>query len=323
MFDAFHSLLQGNYKRYRDILGVVISRDVPCIPINSLMLHDLAMIEEMENKTENGHVNYSKFLLLGKAFNTIRTFSKYRYTESEISSVQQILFYKSCLTEDQLYEKSNIILQKEESWDKQGGFLRRRSTRSIISIGKSFLSESTPALSQRALALIHFDEAGLDRTLGGDMTLSPKTERINRPPITLKSPVEEVDTKFARKSSSKFMRRSSIGVVWKRSLSYSSVPNIRNAALKKEEHDIPVTKKETTKRERNSSKHALSPKKGKLSKLGKSENLDESEKFEKDYIQKREGSVSAPNLIMGRKQKGVRRGSFWKKRKIKKNRFSQ
>lgn len=64
----FAAKLQSNFKSYRDDLELIMLPDGtierPCIPLHSLVLRDLSMVEEMDDFGADGTVNWSKIALL-------------------------------------------------------------------------------------------------------------------------------------------------------------------------------------------------------------------------------------------------------------------
>lgn len=58
--------MENLYKQYRARLNNLQENRQPCIPLHSLLLHDLSMIEEMDD-VEDGLVNWQKMQILGES----------------------------------------------------------------------------------------------------------------------------------------------------------------------------------------------------------------------------------------------------------------
>lgn len=146
MIDSFSNLLLINYKKYRDTISKVMTMNVACIPINSLILRDLTMIEEMSTFTDNGTINMVKFFILSKVLGMIHTFTKIPYSHTPLLDIQHLISHPLLLNEDELYELSHSIIQRDNPDKSPGNFLKRTTTRSNLNTSKLILPDSISPL---------------------------------------------------------------------------------------------------------------------------------------------------------------------------------
>lgn len=63
--------MENNFRLYRERLEQIVrlgeNSDESCIPLHSLLLRDLSMIEEMENFLDEGSVNWEKMALVANS----------------------------------------------------------------------------------------------------------------------------------------------------------------------------------------------------------------------------------------------------------------
>jgi len=99
-------MINHNYREYRKELPLVNIKS-PCIPIHSLFLQDLTFVEEMET-IENNKINMEKLEVLAKILHTIKQCRLYIYNIEEDQDIQQFLYHRKVLSEENL----NEIFQK-------------------------------------------------------------------------------------------------------------------------------------------------------------------------------------------------------------------
>eukprot|EP01127_Copromyxa_protea_P022996 TRINITY_DN8497_c0_g1_i1.p1 TRINITY_DN8497_c0_g1~~TRINITY_DN8497_c0_g1_i1.p1 ORF type:complete len:1147 (+),score=248.08 TRINITY_DN8497_c0_g1_i1:293-3442(+) len=110
---AFACLLENGFKLYRARLSTIKEEKKPCIPIQSLLLHDLSMIEEMDNFMEDGLVHWQKMIIMGDTFHTMETLKSHRYQVREQEAVQALINSREVATEEEIEALSQVLIQGE------------------------------------------------------------------------------------------------------------------------------------------------------------------------------------------------------------------
>src|SRR5699024_6224005 len=114
-----------NYRDYRNKIEII---EPPCIPLQDVILRDITFIEESPTVFENGWINVSKILLLGKTLKAIKKFQNVQYGFKLNSHIQQFLDVQIVLTEEELFEQSRRI---ETESDKRNNEHRKERVSSI------------------------------------------------------------------------------------------------------------------------------------------------------------------------------------------------
>jgi hypothetical protein len=96
----------NNFKAYREAVDVA---EPPCIPIQLVLLKDLTFIEENPTVLDNGWINFTKILMLGKAFKTLKRFQTTPYDFKYPSGVYQFHKLHGNLSEDDLFDLSKLV----------------------------------------------------------------------------------------------------------------------------------------------------------------------------------------------------------------------
>jgi len=117
-FDCFYTILKffeerQNYRNYREYLDR-IPTNTPSIPIQSLILRDMTFLEENKTFLPNGHVNLKKMDLLSKVLKAIESRKEAFYSIEEDILVQNILSSRVVLSENELYDLTKDLVQKEK-----------------------------------------------------------------------------------------------------------------------------------------------------------------------------------------------------------------
>eukprot|EP00007_Cunea_sp_BSH-02190019_P003555 CAMPEP_0174230756 /NCGR_PEP_ID=MMETSP0417-20130205/1444_1 /TAXON_ID=242541 /ORGANISM="Mayorella sp, Strain BSH-02190019" /LENGTH=1080 /DNA_ID=CAMNT_0015308515 /DNA_START=106 /DNA_END=3348 /DNA_ORIENTATION=+ len=93
----------GNYKNYRARVQQV---DGPMVPFLAVMLSDLTTAEEIPDRSENGHVNFEKMMLIGRVLQSVEQQQLNRYRFVAVKYIQDRFKDPFVLSEKDLYENS-------------------------------------------------------------------------------------------------------------------------------------------------------------------------------------------------------------------------
>jgi hypothetical protein len=99
-------LREGNYKLYRERLEVA---EPPYIPIQEVLIKDLTLIEENPTILDNGWINFSKILMLGKAYKAIKRSQTTPYTNKYPAGVYTFHKLHENMTLEALYDLSKLV----------------------------------------------------------------------------------------------------------------------------------------------------------------------------------------------------------------------
>jgi len=117
----------NNYRLYREKIEFV---EPPAIPLQEVLLRDLFFIDDRnENVLENGWINFSKMVMLGKVYEQIRRFQKVPYNFKEDNAIQWYLKNRIILSEDDLFLGSKNAEPKRDTHEMKMEAVKAREHR--------------------------------------------------------------------------------------------------------------------------------------------------------------------------------------------------
>jgi len=115
ILETTRSLLDSNFKLYRAKIAEITTH--ACIPIYSVILRDLTMIEEMPTHLvvdDQTLVNWDKLTFLGNVLWSVACFQKFSYSFKEENDILQCIFFRKFMSDEKIAEMSTIIRGNEE-----------------------------------------------------------------------------------------------------------------------------------------------------------------------------------------------------------------